>query len=223
MAIKKIIFAVLAFSMFFGVGITAPRVLALTTPTGGTVNFATLQKTILSVIDASVARLNNAESKISSNTQISPETKEETLAALNSVEAALLSYRSKVSAATTTEELQAINQQIIQYLKDNKDVIRANVSAAILDISAQAAAKAIQFLEDAEQLLNALKITCPSQKATIDTLQKQIEQLSADIEQLNNYIQAKNVTGAKQEMKAIAALIPSMVNGIKQIQASCLQ
>ena len=209
--------------MFFGGGITAPRVLALTTPTGGTVNFATLQKTILSVIDASVARLNNAESKISSNTQISPETKEETLAALNSVEAALLSYRSKVSAATTTEELQAINQQIIQYLKDNKDVIRANVSAAILDISAQAAAKAIQFLEDAEQLLNALKITCPSQKATIDALQKQIEQLSADIEQLNNYIQAKNVTGAKQEMKAIAALIPSMVNGIKQIQASCLQ
>lgn len=184
-------------------------------------DYSKLKQVILTGIDKCVQVLNTIESKISSNSNISAETKQSTTAALEKLESGLLSYKSKVEAATTLAELQAINQQIIQYLKDNKDVIKANIQKAVTDL----ANKAIQVAEElkikVQQALTLLKVTCPEQKTTISTLESQLVQLESEIAILKSAVQTKNTTTMKQEIQKISQLSKDIVNNLKTIQAAC--
>jgi len=111
LALALAVFGLLAF------GIMKPVDAAVTPPSG---SFTTLQQSILKALDAAIAKIDSAKAKISANTKISSQTKQDVLTMLNNVESGLKNYETQVQAATTAAELQAINQQVIQYLKDNK-------------------------------------------------------------------------------------------------------
>ena len=187
------------------------------------IDFDRLKQTILTGIDNSVNRLNDIESEIESNPEISDATKESIIDALNTVENGLLSYKSKVEEATTLEELRAANQEIIEYLRDNKDVIRENIREAIIDIAEQASEKAEEFKEDVEQLLKLLKITCPSEEETITEIEIQLQQLEDEIDALKQAIQSKDTLTIKQEIEKISQLSKDIADNLEKIEAACLR
>lgn len=184
-------------------------------------DYSKLKQIILTGIDKCVQALNTIESKIASNSYLDEETKQEINAALEKMESNLLSYKSKVEAANTLTELQAINQQIIQYLKDNKDVIKQNITAAITELAEEATQKAEELKQKIAQALTLLKVTCPEQKTTISTLESQLVQLESEIAILKSAIQTKNTTTMKQEIQEITQLSKDIVNNLKIIEESC--
>jgi len=186
------------------------------------VNYAVLKQTILTGIDKCVQAINTTESKISSSPNISAETKQSSVAALEKLKNGLLAYKSQVEAASTLAELQTINQQIIQYLKDNKDVIKTTVQSAITNLAEKTAQMAKELKQKVDQALALLKVTCPSQKTTISTVESQLIQLQNEITALDQAIKAKNTALMKQEIQKITQLSKDIVNNLKIIEAACL-
>lgn len=203
---------------FFG-----PSAFAVDAGGSPVVNFATLQQSIIKVIDAAVAKLDGAEAKISSNTAIAGSTKQAALDGLNKTETALLNYKTKVQAATSVAELQALNKQIIQYIKDNKDVIRANIQLVITNIATQVSAKVAELEELIANVLTALKITCPSEIATINELESQLQQLKTESAKLQAAIKAKDTVAMKKEISEITALVQTILPNLQKLEAACLQ
>lgn len=168
-----------------------------------------------------INRLNDIESKIESNSEISNATKESIIDALNIVENGLLSYKSRVEKATTLEELRAANQEIIKYLIDNKDAVRENIREAIVDIAEQASEKAEEFKKDVGQLLKLLKIVCPSERETITEVETQLQQLEDEMGVLKQAIQSESIPTIKQEIKKISQLSKDIANNLKEIEEAC--
>lgn len=218
--VNKIVVS-LVFSVIVCAGVTAPA-LAITLPLGGSTDFATMQQKTLALVDASVNRLNAAEASIQNNSQISSSAKTTTLDSLNKVETALLAYRAEVMAATTIEELKAINQEIVQYLIANKDVIKANAKIAIADIGQSASAKAAEIAAMAEQMLKVLKVTCPSQASTISAVEQQVVELNANAVALKSAAAAKDSATIKLLTQKTSVLIKATIANIKTIQANCV-
>lgn len=186
------------------------------------IDFDKLKQSILTGIDNSIDRLNEIESKIESNPEISDATKQGIIDALNTVEIGLLSYKSEVEKATTLEELRTVNQEIIKYLIDNKDVIRENIREAIIDIAEQASKKAEEFKEKVEVLLKILKVACPSEEETITEIETQLQQLEDEIGVLKQAIQSEDTLTIKQEIIKISQLSKDIANNLEEIEAACL-
>lgn len=186
------------------------------------IDFDRLKQTILTGIDNSVNRLNEIESEIESNPEVSNATKESLSDALNIIENGLLSYKSEVEKATTLAELRAANQEITKYLQDNKEVIKENIRVAIIDIAEQASKKAEEFKEKVEHLLELLKIVCPSEEETITEIETQLQQLADEIDALKQAIQSKDTLTIKQEIKKISQLSKDIADNLKEIEAACL-
>lgn len=208
---KKIIIIGLSICLLGGVAFSAKAA----------VNYTTLKQTILSGLDNCVIIINAIEGKISGSPNINAATKQSATASLEKLKNGLLSYKSQVENATTLAQLQAINQQIIQYLKDNKDVIKENVKTAITNLAEKTAQKAEELKQKVDQALVLLKVTCPSQKATISTVESQLTQLESEITTLTQAIQAKNTTTMKQEIQKISQLSKEILNNLKAIEAAC--
>ncbi len=208
---KKIIIIGLSICLLAGVAFSA----------NAAIDYSKLKQTILTGIDKCVASINSIESKIAANTKITEETKQSITQSLDKLKNGLLSYKSKVEAATTLAELQTINQQIIQYLKDNKDVIKANIQKAVTDLANKAVQAAEELKIKVQQALTLLKVTCPEQKTTISTLESQLVQLESEVATLKQAIQAKNTATMKQEIQKITQLSKDIVNNLKIIEESC--
>lgn len=183
--------------------------------------FEQRQASLLSRIDNVLGKLDNAQNNIAGNTKVDDATKQSILNALNNVEAALLSYKSEVEQASTLDELQALNQEVLQYLLDNKDVIKKNIGSAITNIANQAIQKAEEFKEAFEKLLPVLKAVCPSEADTITELEAQLAQLESEIATLASLIQTKDAAAIKQELATMSQLMKSMVANVTQIQSTC--
>ncbi|MBI3627277.1 MAG: hypothetical protein HY220_00800 [Candidatus Sungbacteria bacterium] len=194
--------------------------LAVTTPPAP--NFAKLQQTELNSLNAAIKKLTNAENQVSANPKIPAATKTQIVNSLNVVINGLNKYKTQVAAATSIQDLEAINQQIAAYIKANKDVIKTNVRKAIATIAANAAGKAQQFEKQIEALLKILALTCPSEKSTITALEQQITQFNTDIAALDTAIKTKNYSAMKQDTKDLQVLMASMLKNAKEIQAVCL-
>ena len=189
---------------------------------GDGLDFDTLKQAIITGIDNSINRLNEIESKIENNPKVSDTAKESIIDALNTVENDLLLYKAEVEQATTLEELRAVNQEIIQYLIDNKDVIRENIKEAIIDIAEEVVEKTEEFKEKVEQLLKILKVTCPSERETITELETQLQQLDSELDDLKQAIQSKDTVTIKQEIQKINQLSKDIADNLKEIEAACL-
>lgn len=208
---KKIIIIGLSICLLAGVAFSAKAA----------VNYTALKQAILTGIDRCVASINSIESKITANTKMTEETKQSVTQSLDKLKNGLLSYKSQVESATTLAELQAINQQIIQYLKDNKDVIKANIQKAVTDLANKAVQVAEELKVKVQQALTLLKVTCPSQQTTISALESQLQQLNTKINELKQAIQSKNTTTMKQKMSEITQLSKEIINNLKIIQTAC--
>lgn len=185
-------------------------------------NFDAIKTASLKLIDTAVAKLNQAEEKVSGNTNIDATTKQNALNSLNKVEDGLLRYKAQLEKATTAEEVQAINQQVIKYLKDNKDVIKQNIQTVIESTAAKVLAKAEELKKQLELILNTLRLTCPSEKETIATLENQLKQLNSEIASLKSSLAAKNTTAIKQDIKDITALSQQIIPNVQKIGQNCL-
>ncbi len=190
-------------------------------PTSGSVDFAKLQQQIIKVIDASVARLNNMEAKISSSQYMSATTKQIIIDGLNKTEQALLNYKSQVQSATSVAELQAINQQVVQYLKDNKDVIRASVKQAITAIANEALARADELEQKIDQAIKALKIACPQEIDAINELEAQLQELKVQGQELSAAIKSQDTAAIKKEINEVAVLSKAIVANLVEIEEAC--
>jgi len=187
------------------------------------VNYTALKQTITVGLDACISLINSVESKIVNNSQVSQETKQSVSQSLNQLESALSSYKNQVQSAATLQDLQAINQQIINYLKTNSSVIKDSIKTAIVDMGEKAVESAEGLKQKAEQALNVLKVACPSEKTTISTLENQLVQLEAEINLLKQALSSKNAATIKQEMQKITNLSKSVAVNLKQLESVCVK
>lgn len=184
-------------------------------------NYSVLKQVITAGLDACVSLINSVESKIADNPQISPETRDSVSQSLIQLTNALLSYKSQVQSAATLQDLQAVNQQIINYLKANSNMIKDSIKQAIVDMGQKAVESAEELKQKAEQALNLLKVTCPSEKSTISVLENQLLQMEAEINMLKQALASKNTATIKQEMQKITNLSKDIVANLKQLDAAC--
>ncbi|MBI4170652.1 MAG: hypothetical protein HY514_03080 [Candidatus Aenigmarchaeota archaeon] len=184
-------------------------------------SFAVTKTKILNGIDKVIAKLNDLEAKIQSISGLSQETKDLTISNLEDLEAALLLYKEDVEAAATTAELQAANQEIKQYLIDNKDVYKENVQMIVEDLSEYALVKAKELEAKIDQALTVLKITCPEQKSTIEEVETQLNQLKAESQQLAEAYEAGDTAAMKSEMQQMAQLSKDIAANLNEIYSAC--
>ena len=185
------------------------------------VDFEQLSQKIITAIDKTIEKINSVESKVINNPDVSEETKASISSSLDEIENILLSYKSKVEAATTLEELQAINQEIISYLKANKDVFKENIQKAIIDLAEKAAENADEFKAAVEKMLATLKVTCPSEKETIAALEAELQQLEEKTAVLRQAIQSQDTQTMKQEIAKLNEDIKSIIDLVKKLEAAC--
>lgn len=184
-------------------------------------NFDALKKAGLQLIDASIQRIQSAESKINASTYIESSTKQTLTASLNNTEAALNKYKKQLEAADSPEEVKAINQEVAQYLKDNKDVIRQNVQTAVISIGNTALKKAEALKQQVDQLLQIMKVTCPSEAETIAALESQLDELDKEIASLKSAVQTKDTAAIKSEVQKITILSQSLLRNAEQVAETC--
>lgn len=205
--------------------INTTTVLAADTPPagdGGPAANLTWQKQVLTTLaDAAIKKLDIAESTVQANPVLSSSTKQAVIDSLQGVENELVSYKAKVNQATTVAEVQALNQQVGQYLQTNKNVIINSFKKAFTEIGNNALNKAKQFEATLRSTLTLLKTLCPQQATTISTLEAQLDSLSANLAALNTAIQTGNVTTILHKMNEIGILIQSMNTNIHTIQTAC--
>lgn len=184
-------------------------------------DYSALKNTIIKGIDNSIGKINDLENKVQANNQITSQTKNSIVASLGNVENAMLQYKAKVEQTQTLAELQAVNQEIIQYLKENKDVLRNNAKEAIKDIAENAATKAEELKEKAEQMLKLLKVSCPSEKEAIESVESLLTQLETEISLLKQAAQSKDTQAIKQQITSIYQLSAEIFEKLQQINNNC--
>jgi len=195
-----------------------------TAPTGdgGAAGSLAWQKqTLAAIADAAISKLNVAESNVQANPVLSAATKQAVIASLQEIEDQLITYKTQVAQATTVAEIQALNQQVSQYIQTNKTVIIDSFKKAFAEIGAAALAKAQQFEATLRATLTLLKTLCPQQLTTISTLETQLNVLDTNLAELNVAIQVGNVATTLHKMNEINTLIQSMNANIQTIQTAC--
>ncbi len=198
-------------------------VAALTAPLASFgITYESYQQNLPSRIDAGISKINALKTQIQTNPDISADTKQQTVAALDAVEATLIAYQADITEATTLKEIQALNQEILAYFIQNKDVLIEQIKIVVADLGAQLAAETQELIQEIEQLLVILKKTCPKQAATITEIETQLAQLESLGAQLSAAVKAKSTAQIKSLMNAITALSEDLVKNIELIEAECV-
>lgn len=222
---QKSVFLILMV-ILLSIGFNLPvYAMAIPNPSGprqiAQLDFISLNQALIVTLDKSLNLLAATETKVAGNPYLSEATKQTIYSSLNNVEYALLQYKNEVENATSLADLRTLNQEITQYLKDNKDVIKENMKTAIIEIGNQALQKAEELKQKVEAALKILKVTCPKQKQVITELENQLAQLESQITALNNAIKTKDTVGIKTQIKQITQLSQSIVNNLTIIENQC--
>ncbi|MBI2473951.1 hypothetical protein HYV70_05370 [Candidatus Uhrbacteria bacterium] len=181
--------------------------------------FTDLQDKLVNAIDKAINVVDQAIAAIDGSAYMSSETKTELTDALNNLEGKLLDYRTAVNNATTIEELQAINTEVIQLLKDNKDVIIEAVQQSMLVIAEQVSQTIEKIEIRAEYALSILDVECDSDSfAEIETLVAELETTNAS---LKTSIEAGDVETAKTQAKAAISISGDLAASFAGLVADC--
>ncbi len=191
-------------------------------PTVDPENYEELKSSIDQRITKAIGKLDQAIAKINNNAKLSPVTKNELIQILTAVKNKLVSYQTQLGATTNLQELQTLNQTVRTYLKENKDIIRDTLIQAITVITDEATATSEALKMKVEQLLKVLKVTCPSQKDNIATLESLLQSLSAETEELKEYLKDKNVSEVRSVLHELADISMAIVKTATEIQQACL-
>lgn len=173
-------------------------------------------------IDGAVVKIDLLQAKIEANTYTDQDKKASVLASLQQIENGLLAYKTKVAAVTTEAELQALNSEVLNYLIDNKNVLKEAAKEIIINVGKNAQVKAQAMLGQIEKLIVILELTCPAAKTLIAEIEVQISQLKTEITVLAGAITSKDTLTIKTYTASINNLIKEIIANILQIQESCL-
>ena len=183
------------------------------------IEFSELQEKLISMIDKAIDAVENAQNTINSLYYMSDETKTEVNDALMALEAALLDYRTAVNNATTIEELYAINDKVIELLKENKEVIAEAVKESALIIAKQVE-KTLEKIEiRLEAMLAILAVDCDSE--AVEELQTELDALDVLIEDLKVAIEAEDQETAEALVKEAMELVPDLIASTTQTLTEC--
>ncbi len=185
-------------------------------------DFNALKQSIIKRIDNALSRLNTLEGKIQANKRLEYVTKQVLLNSIDTIRSGLEEYKRNVNQASTIQELHQINQELIQYLKDNKDIIKENIIQSIIVLAKQSIVKTQEFIYKIDEILRLLKITCRSEIETINEVEAQLDQLEAELDKLDKAIDSEDISQIKKLMKEITQLSQDIAENMIQIQESCL-
>ena len=180
------------------------------------------QKTlIINLVSKSLARLEDVTLKIAGNTQLDEETKNRIINDLNEITKKLEGYLTVVEAAESLEELQALNQEILNYLKDNKDAIREAIKEALVKLGEEAAKMAEELMEKVEQILKFFKLSCPEERGTIVQVESLLVEMENELAVLNDAIERRDSVAIKQSISRLQKMGSEMIVLVEQIYNNC--
>jgi len=194
----------------------------VTAAVGDNLDYDKLKQNTITVMDIAINKIDNAKNVISNNPKIDETIKNNIITNLTNIENKLTNYKIAVEGTTTLAELNQLNMEIIQYIKDNKEVIRNNIKMALINLGQKTAEKAKELEDNIKFMLNILERTCTSEAGKINEVQGQLTQLDAHIVTLKTAVQSKDTTTIKTEVKAIYDLSKIMIVNMKEIKQVCL-
>ena len=204
---KKILISVILLSL----------ILSVTLVTAQTA-FDVLKQTIIRGIDRTISRINTLENRIQNNPDIEDGVKNSAINLLNVIETDLNSYKSRIEDATTLAELREINQEIKQYLRDNKDVLKEKLRNSIVNIGQKVLEKTEKFKQYITSMIRILEIICPNQ---VSELKQSLEDLNDQMEILRTAIQTKDTVAIKNQIEIIKDSTKEIKTNAIQIWGEC--
>ncbi|KKP36452.1 hypothetical protein A2483_00350 [Candidatus Peregrinibacteria bacterium RIFOXYC2_FULL_33_13] len=137
---------------------------------------------LITASNTALIAMRNIESRINDSKNLTNDQKKELSTITNNTEEQLNNYKNDVSNAKTSEELTKANQEMVQYIKDHKEEIRAAAAKATM-IGIEGTMQATQdYIETANDISDALKV-CGSDTTTLDNY---ITAAEDDLEELEN-------------------------------------
>jgi hypothetical protein len=188
---------------------------------GGNVSLDTKKDVVTAIADAALAKITPVKGKIQNNNLLSEQTKQELVNTLDQLEQELNDYKVKVEQATTQEEISAANQELRQYIQDHRNVLIDSIREAVANLGKQLAEKARQLHDQVFQLLQILKRTCPSESATITTLEQQLLQLENEVATLGKMVKSGDATAIRAQMKVVKDLSHEINVNVQKLQKAC--
>lgn len=188
------------------------------------VDFSQVQQASLKIANAAISQLQKAQDKISANKNLDQADKDTLNANLQKIENGLQSYASQIQAAQTLDELKTINQEMIAYLKANKNAIKKNFQAAINILANEILNTTQQLIAKAETMLNALKIVCQDDTASISQIQDLLNQLESEVAQLQEELNQspQNSADLKKMIQKITTTSNQLLKEIQEISPECM-
>ena len=183
------------------------------------IEFSDLQDKLVAALDKAASAIDQAIVAINASSYLSKETKVELTDGLTALEGKLLDYRTKVNNASTLEELETINKEVVSLLKANKTVIGTAMKESGLVIAEQVSQSIEKMKIKAEKALQVLDVECDSAAfAQIETLVTQLETTNAS---LKVAIKAKDLETAKVQAKAAIKLSSDLAKVFSTLVTDC--
>ncbi len=188
-----------------------------------TADFSKQQQSIIVILNRNIARVNSAIAKIESSA-MDATNKKMAINSLIKVKSDLETFSEKVNKATSIEELKTLNKEIVNYLKENKDVIRQQVSGAIVYLGQQFFSSADKILKQIEQVLVVLKIQCNGKTGSevlITEIETGIKSLESSLKSLELALSQKNTVQIKSLTKQITILTRTIIVSLGSLKTTC--
>lgn len=184
--------------------------------------FEERKENALKILDAALQLVRDITTNVTKNTKMEQDAKTDLVRVLNTLEIALTNYRSRVDATQTQEELQAVNREVLQYLVDHRDDMANAIRDAVTKIAERIALRAEEFKQKVERVLVTMKVLCPSEKATIEAVERDLAILDTEIKELRASIQRRDADSMKSHLETIGNLSRAIADNLTQIQDACL-
>ncbi len=150
--------------------------------------FDTYQQKLLNLCSKSIDKLDKLNQKIQDNPNLDESEKKESEETINTIETQIKAYQTEINQATTVQELNQINKELVAYLKENKETIRKTTAKIIFNIIEYSIPILEEYINKIESdILPVLKKTCSDQAMQIDALEKQLDELKELLDLLENY------------------------------------
>ncbi len=172
-------------------------------------NFDAYQEALLKALDAVILKLDKLEDQITSNEFIDDETQRSAQESISDITSALTDYRAQIEDATTAEEIQAINKEMIQYIKDHKDEILATVSQATYSMAYYTLDAAQVYIAYANSVLEIYEKTCDEYEDDIQAIEDKLAELQVSIEEMQDTLET-NGPVTEEDMANIHAQIEAL-------------
>lgn len=186
-------------------------------------DFDKVKTTVLAVLDTAIQKIDEVKAKIQNNTKADSQVKQTAIQTLDRIRTGLVNYKSRVDGAKTIDELRALNKEIVAYIVENKDAIKESIRQTIVNIGEKAASKSEELRKKLDTLLATMKVLCPSEKSTIETLEQQLTELRTEIDALKAALKSKDATTIKKVLSDLGVLSQKIAANVGTISSECLK